>query len=164
MCVAVVGSAIGQNIKGHYVSKTDDSGTVYHTLPCTFFEAPQVGELTFDITYRSNSDGMAVINFTFEMGVMFAIDSVCFTSGRTQMRGAAKKIYISPLKKEWKHRYSFTTEVKSLYSFFDVSATPQVVLYGQGKSCVYKAKPSAWKSAAPVQSKIFEMIRVNEQR
>lgn len=162
ICVAVIGSAIGQNIEKYYVSKTEDAGTLYHTLPCTLFEAARVGELTFDITYQSNGSAIATINFTCDMDGTFTADSVCFSSGSTQMKGVVKKIYISPRKKKWEHRYSLIVDAKALFAFFNVSATPQVELYVQGAPCVYKAKTAAWKSTAPVMSKIFEMISINE--
>lgn len=94
MCIAMVGSAIGQNIKGYFVSKTEGDGTIYHTFPCTLFEAAQIGELTFDITYKSHSDGKAIINFTCEMDNTNAVDSLQFVSGQTQLKGAVKNIYI----------------------------------------------------------------------
>lgn len=162
MCITVVGSAIGQNIKGHFVSKTEDEGTIYHTFPCTLFEAAQIGGLTFDITYKSHSDGKAIINFTCQMDDTNAVDSVHFVSGQTQMKGAVKKIHISPQKKRWTHRYSFITDVEPLYTFFNVSTTPQVVVYGQGNAYTYKVKPAAWRAKAPVMHKIFEMVRINE--
>lgn len=162
MCIAVVGSVIGQNIKGHYVSKTEEDGTIYHIFPCTLFEAAQIGGLTFDITYKSHGDGKATINFTCEMDGTQVVDSVHFVSGQTQMKGTVKKIYISPQKNRWTHRYSFTTDVKALYSFFNVSEAAQVVIYGQGEAYTYKVKPAAWKSKAPVMNKIFETVRINE--
>lgn len=163
MCVAVVMPAAGQNIKDHYVSKVDDSGTIYHTFPVSLFEASRGEELTFDMTYRTNGDGMATINFSYEKDGTLPTDSVHFISGRTGMRGVAKKLYVTAEKKLWKHRYSVSVDVKALYAFFDAAATPQVVLYEQGEACVYLVKPSAWRSTAPVMNKIFQMIRINEQ-
>lgn len=161
-CGILATPVMGQNIKGHYVSKSDQTGTIYHTFPTTLFEAPRNGELTFDITYKSNGDGLAVINFTCEMEEGILADSVCFTSGRTEMDGPVKKLYISPEKKRWTHRYTFSADVNALYTFFDASTTPQVVLYRQGNERIYEVKPSAWKSTAPVMDKIFQMIRIND--
>lgn len=138
-------------------------GTVYHTFPCTLFENRNVGDLTFDITCRDNREMPATINFTYEMAEIAPADSVRFVSGGTQMKGEVKKLYISPQKKQWKHRYSLSVDMKLLFTFFDVDALPEAIVYSQGQAFVYKAKPSAWKSYAPVGYKIFEMIRVNEQ-
>lgn len=154
----------GQNIKGHYVSKAEADGTVYHTLPCTLFTNRDAGDLTFDTTYKEHGDGQATINFTCQRKEMTAVDSVRLISGRIELRGMAGKIYIAPEKKEWRHRYSFKADMKALYGFFDVSAEPQIVLYSGGNAIVYKVKSAAWKSHAPVMSRIFEMIRINELR
>lgn len=162
VCLAVAGQVFGQNIKGHYVAKTEADGTIYHTLPSTLFENRKCGDLIFDITYKSNADGRAVINFTYEMEATCPADSVCFVSGPTRMSGATKKLYISSEKKAWKHRYTFSVDVKSLYVFFDPAATPSVTLYAQGQAFVYPVKASAWKDYALVGNKIFQMVRMNE--
>lgn len=164
LCLMQVGAASGQNIRGHYVSKAEADGTVYHTFPCTLFSNCEVGDLTFDITYKEHGNGQATINFTCKQEEMTAVDSLCLTSGQIEMRGVAGKIYIVPEKKEWKHRYSFKADMKALYGFFDVAAEPQIVLYSGKNAVVYKVKSAAWKSHAPVISRIFEMIRINELR
>lgn len=159
-----VGTVCGQNIKGHYVSKAETDGTVYHTLPCTLFTNRDAGDLTFDTTYKEHGDGQATINFTCTQDEMTVVDSVYLTCGRTELRGAAKKIYLIPEKSKWKHRYTFNADMKALYAFFDVAVEPQIVLYSAGNAVVYKVKPAAWKAHAPVMSRIFELIRINELR
>lgn len=155
--------ALGQNIKGHYVSKMQEDGTIYHTMPCTLFEGEGMGDLTFDITYKENPAGAATINFTYQTLQMLPADSVRFDTGRTSMAGKVEKLYIEPEKKTWKHRYSFATTVEPLYTFFDATAEPRVVLYSQGRTYEFRVKKSAWKGYAPIGNKIFEMIRINEK-
>lgn len=162
MLCAVTFTAQGQNIKDHYVARNDEKGTVYHTFPNKLFESREHGDLIFDVTYRDRTDGLATLNFTYEMVTMTPVDSVRFTSGRTQMRGVVEKLYIEPTKKTWKHRYTFKTPVVALYTFFDAAQQPEAVLYAGGKAYVYTVKPSAWRSYAPIGNKIFSMIRVNE--
>lgn len=157
-------AAAGQNIRGRYVAKMQEDGTIYHTLPCTLFEHPEAGDLTFDITYKEHLDGMATLNFTCTTGDATPIDSVSFDSGRTQLRGPVGRIYIEPLKKRWKHRCSLRTPVASLCSFFDEQALPSVTLHAGERTWVYRAKRSAWRNYAPVGYKIFETVRVNEAR
>lgn len=132
-------------------------------FPCTLFENREAGNLTFDITYRSHSDGAATLNFSYEMKQVIPADSIRFVSGQIVMQGAVRKIYIEPEKTQWKSRYTFAVDIRSFYSFFDVSATPEAILYSRGNAYVYKVKPAAWRSFAPVGSKIFSMIRTNEQ-
>lgn len=151
-----------QNIRGRYVSKAEEDGTIYHTFPCTLFENAEAGDLTFDITYKERQDGLATLNFTCLREDAAAVDSVLFDGGRTQLRGAVRRIYAEPEKKRWKHRYSLRTPLASLCTFFDEEALPTVTLYGGGRSTVYWAKRSAWRSYAPVGCKIFETVRVNE--
>lgn len=151
-----------QNIRGRYVAKAEADGTIYHTLPCTLFEHAELGDLVFDITYKERHDGMATLNFTCLREDAAAIDSVCFDAGRTQLRGAVERLYIEPEKRRWKHRYSLRTPVASLCTFFDEEALPTVTLYGGGRTTLYRAKRSAWRSYAPIGYKIFETVRVNE--
>lgn len=155
--------AQGQNIKGHYLSKMQEDGTIYHTMPCTLFESEGEGDLTFDITYKENPAGTATINFSYQAPQMLPADSVRFEAGRTTMAGKVAKLYIEPDRKTWKHRYTFSTNVGSLYTFFDAAAEPQVVLYSQGRAYPFRVKKSAWKGYAPIGNKIFEMIRINEK-
>ena len=49
-------AARAQNIRGRYVSRAQEDGTVYHTFPETLFEHPEAGDLTFDITYKSGQE------------------------------------------------------------------------------------------------------------
>ena len=65
------GTLRAQDIRGRYVSKTQEDGTIYHTFPCTLFEHPEAGDLTFDITYKERTDGLATLNFTCEMAGAF---------------------------------------------------------------------------------------------
>lgn len=158
------GSVAAQNIRGHYVSKAEPDGVIYHTFPCTLFENRDAGPLTFDITYKEHRDGMATINFTYEAARALPADSVRFVAGRTTMAGPVEKIYLEPGRKGWKHRYSFRAPVERVGAFFDEQATPSVTLRAGDTAVVYRVRRSAWRSYAPVGYRIFEMIRVNEAR
>ncbi len=163
--LCALGIAVGasaQNLRNYYVSKSEQDGTIYHTLPATLFEHREAGDLTFDITYKEHQEGMATINFTYENGQAMPIDSVRFISGKILLAGPATKIYIEPVKKQWKHRYSFRTPMAPLCSFFDAAQSPTVELYTAKGVIRYRAKRSAWRSYAPMGYKIFETIRINE--
>lgn len=163
-CTAGIVFALqAQNIRGHYVSKAEPDGVIYHTFPCTLFENRDAGDLTYDITYKEHRDGYAVINFTYEMEQATPADSVRFTTGRTVMAGPVEKLYLEPGKKRWRHRYSFRTPVAPLRTFYDEATLPEVTVYSGGRAYVYGVKRAAWRSYAPVGYKIFEMIRVNEE-
>lgn len=166
LCVALLlcaGSAVGQNIRGHYVSKAEEDGTIYHTFPKTLFTNSECGDLTFDLTYKEKKEGVVTVNFTYGMPQMNPVDSVCIQiDGRTILSGRASKLYIEPERKVWKHRYTFTAPVAAFGTFFDETTLPVMMLYSQGKAYAYPAKPSAWQSFAPIGFRIFEMIRVNE--
>lgn len=162
--VLACGVAAGQNIRGHYVSKANDDGTIYHLLPVTLFESRTLGDLTFDLTYKEHQDGRAVLNFTYMAPAPLPADSVRFVSGPTTLGGTVEKFYIEADKKLWKHRYSLKADAALLRAFFDEEFTPQVTLYSEGTPYPYQAKRSAWRSYAPIGRKILEMIRVNESR
>lgn len=162
--VLACGSVAGQNIRGHYVSRADDDGTIYHLLPVTLFESRRNGDLTFDITYKEGPQGRAVLNFTYFAAAPLPADSVAFDAGRVVLAGPVERFYIEPDKKVWKHRYSLQTEAPLVRAFFDEEALPRVVVYSGGETCPYEVKKSAWRSYAPVGRRIFEMIRLNETR
>ena len=140
LAAGLVTGAAAQDIRGRYVSKAEEDGTIYHTFPCTLFENGEAGDLTFDITYKEHRDGLATINFT------------CF----------AEKIYLEPDRKRWRHRYTFRAPVTSVEAFFDETAEPSVTLYAGDRTWTYRVKRAAWRSYAPVGYRIFEMIRLNE--
>lgn len=158
----VAGGLSAQDIRGRYVSRVQEDGTIYHTFPCTLFEHPEAGDLTFDITYKEHADALATLNFTYELDEAVPVDSVCFAAGKVRLRGPVEKLYIEPGRKRWKHRYSLRTPVAALCPFFDAEALPEATLYAGERVWVYRAKRSAWRSYAPVGRKIFEMVRVNE--
>lgn len=151
----------GQNIKGHYVSKSQPDGTIYHTMPVALFENSMSSDLIYDLTYKQHS-GQVTLNFTYEMAQPLSADSVCFVSGSTVVSGAVQKMYVEPNQNKWKHRYTFTTEIAPFYLFYNEKTLPCVTIYANGKSYVYKVKRSAWRNYAPIGFKIFEMIRFNE--
>lgn len=160
--VCAVWAAQAQNIRGHYVSKAEADGVIYHTFPVTLFERRDAGDLTFDITYKEHR-GRATVNFTCRMAEAVAVDSVRFASGSLEIVEPAMKLYFEPEKKGWKHRYTFDVDVALLCRFFDEKAEPEVTLFAGGRPYLYLAKRSAWRSYAPVGYRIFEMIRVNER-
>ncbi|MCM1151429.1 MAG: hypothetical protein NC322_05255 [Alistipes senegalensis] len=162
--VLACGSAAGQNIRGRYVSRADDDGTIYHLLPVTLFESRSEGDLTFDLTYKAGPQGRAVLNFTYFASAPTPADSVSFDAGRISLAGPAERFYIEPDKKSWKHRYSLQTDAELVRAFFDETAVPRVIVYSGGVPHPYEVKKSAWRSYAPVGRKIFEMIRLNEAR
>lgn len=151
-----------QDIRDRYVVRQEEDGTIYHTLPVTLFEREESGDLTFDITYKTERDGRATLNFTFRMGEPTPLDSVCFRSGRTTISGPVKRFYVEPSKREWVHRYSLEAAVEPFYRFFDAEAEASVTLYSGGRAYRYEARRRAWHAYAPVGFRIFEMIRCNE--
>lgn len=156
--------AAGQKIGSYYVAKAEPDGMIYHTFPVTLFEHPQAGDLTFDLTYKEHRAGRATLNFTCRMERADRVDSVRFESDRVVMAGPVEKLYLEPEKRGWKHRYTFDLDASQLCGFFDEMAQPKVVLYVGGEALVYRVKRSAWRSYAPVGYRIFEMIRINEER
>lgn len=159
----VLFSATAQQIRGHYVSKAEEDGVIYHTLPVTLFTHSRAGDLTFDITYKEHRDGLATVNFTCFSQQTALVDSVRFAAGRTLLAAPVEKLYLEPDGKGWKHRYTFRVPVSLIGAFFDETADPAVDLFVGGAALRYRAKRSAWRSYAPVGYRIFEMIRVNEQ-
>lgn len=158
-----VAPASGQQIRGHYVSKAEADGVIYHTLPATLFENPEAGDLTFDITYKEHRGGRATINFTCRLPQAVPADSVRFAAGDTVLSGPVEKLYLKPEKKGWKHRYTFRTDGSQLCGFFDERLLPEVTLYVAGGSYLFHSKRAAWRSYAPIGYRIFEMIRINER-
>lgn len=164
LCLACAVTTVrAQSIRGHYVSKAEADGVIYHTFPVTLFENGEAGDLTFDITYKEHRGGRAVINFTCRTAEPVPVDSVRFASGGVVMSGPVEKLYLEPEKKGWKHRYTFDADGSQLCGFFDEHSLPEVTLYTAGRACPYRVKRSAWRSYAPVGYKIFEMIRINER-
>ncbi|WP_300798284.1 hypothetical protein [uncultured Alistipes sp.] len=162
LAAGLVTGAAAQDIRGHYVSKAEEDGTIYHTFPCTLFENSEAGDLTFDITYKEHRDGQATINFTYVMEHATPADSVRFEVGRVVMAAPVERIYLEPDRKRWKHRYTFRAPMASVGAFFDETAEPRITLYAGGRTWTYRVKRAAWRSYAPVGYRIFEMIRINE--
>lgn len=156
-------SGRSQSIRGHYVSKAEADGVIYHTLPVTLFESRTAGPLTFDMTYKEGQDGSVTINFTCCMPHAVSADSVSFRAEDAVLSGPVVKLYLEPAKKGWRHRYSLRTDAAPVCAFFDERTTPRVTLWSGGEAVVFEVKRSAWRSYAPVGFRIFEMIRVNEK-
>lgn len=163
LLLGISGPAAAQKIKGHYVSRVQEDGTIYHIFPKTLFSDRQAGDLTCDITYKTSQDGRATVNFTYYAGRVKPADSVCFRTGTVAVSGPVEKIYIEPDKKQWAHRYTLLVDADKLVRLFDCEATPTALLYLAGGEVVtYPVQRSPWRDHAPVVSKIFEMIRYNE--
>ncbi len=158
-------TAAAQKIRDRYVSRIEEDGTIYHTLPQTLFAHRQYGDLTFDITYKTRRpERRATVNFTCSLPGAAPVDSARFTAGEVAFGGPVEKLFVEPGKREWTHRYTLSTPVDPLFVFFDETAQPaRVTLYRGGESAVYEAKRPAWRSFAPAGHKIFETIRYNEQ-
>lgn len=156
-----------QKIKGHYTSRAQEDGTLYHLFPVELFANRENGGLTLDITYKSLktpvAEPQATINFTYYADRTLPADSVCFRCGALTMRGPVEKLYVEPDKKRWKHRYTFSVPVEKLYRYFDETQTPEAILHTRQGEVVFPVRRSEWRSYAPIAFRIFEMIRFNEQ-
>jgi len=158
-------AAAAQKIRDRYVSRIEEDGTIYHTLPQTLFAHRQYGDLTFDITYKTRRpERTATVNFTCRLPGAEPVDSARFTAGEVAFGGPVEKLFVEPDKRAWTHRYTLATPVDPLFVFFDETAEPaRVTLYRGGEPVVYDAKRSAWRSSAPANRRIFETIRYNER-
>ncbi len=156
-----------QKIKGRYTSRAQEDGTLYHLYPVELYANREHGNLSCDITYKSlkspAADPRATINFTYYADRAQPADSIRFSCGDITMRAPVEKIYIEPDKKRWKHRYTASVPVGTLYRYFDETRTPAVTLYTRQGTVEFPVRRSEWTGYAPVAFRIFEMIRCNEQ-
>lgn len=155
-------SALGQNIKEHYVARSMSGGTLYHTMPVTLFENSESGDITFDLTYKQGSK-VVIMNFTYLMKQPTPADSVQFINGSTIISGLVEQLYIEPNQKQWKHRYTLSDRMDKFSPFFSNKEVVEAIIYSEGTAHRYKAKKSAWNGYAPIGYKIFEMIKLNNK-
>ncbi|MEG1574143.1 MAG: hypothetical protein RR293_07630 [Bacteroidales bacterium] len=153
----------GQNIKGHYVARSQEDGTLYYTMPVSLFKNDKLGDLTFDLTYKQNSKTVTM-NFTYLMEQPTSADSIKIINGSVIISGETKKIYIEPYKNMWKHRYTLSDSITNFNSFYTEKNASEAIIYAGEKEYRYKVKKSAWKNYLPIGNKIFQMIELNEKK
>lgn len=152
-------SLYGQNIKKHYVSKIQEKGNIYHFFPVSLFKDTDGEKLSYDLTYTSWSDTI-VMNFTYVKPEPLQIDSIRYVSGKSQIGGRTDKIYVEPTAKKWIHRYSLKSKADGFFQIYHSNATPEIIIYSEGKSYNYYVDQSGWNKYIPIGRKIFKMIRL----
>ncbi len=152
-------STYGQSVKGHYVSKTIDGGTLYHLLPKTLFHS-ESNELSYDLTYSSASDSITM-SITFVSPEITKLDAMKVESQKMNVKDGLTRLYIEPKGKEWIHRYSMSTKAEPFFNLYTPKTTPQITLYNGDDEYIYTVKESAWKKYAPIGSRIFEMLKLD---
>lgn len=157
LCTTVVAQKIG----GYFVSKSDESGTVYFLESQKIFAASTGDQLEYDLTTRDDSDSISM-NFTYRTDSATPIDSIRIESPSVTFGGKVNKLFIEPERKVWAHRYIYTglrSDIISLYK--DSDSTPSITLYSGDDILRYDAIQSKWRRYTPIGSRIFEMIDVN---
>lgn len=162
LAVAASLTAPAQNIRDHYVSKAEEDGTIYHTLPRTLFDHPEEGDLTFDLTYKAGSTAGATFNLTTYSADEAPVDSLRLAGARLAVTLPAERLYAEPERRRWRHRTSCRVALPAVEAFFS-EESPEVTLYTGGRTRTYRIKRSAWRSYAPAGRKIIRMIRANEE-
>lgn len=161
LAAAIALPAAAQEVGGHYVSRVEADGTIYHTLPRTLFDHAEAGDLTFDLTYKTGSDGLATLNITSHSAAEAPVDSLRLTGEELALTLPAERIYTEPEARRWRHRSTCRVPLAAIETFFG-QQHPEVIVYTAGRAIPYSAKRSAWRSYAPAGRRIVKMIRSNE--
>lgn len=152
-------SLYGQNIKKYYIFKTQEKGNLYYLFPVILFEDADKGKLSYDLTYTSWNDTV-VMNFTYLKPEPLLIDSLKYISGKNEIVGKVKKLYVEPDSKKWVHRYSIESKSEDFFRLYDSNVIPEIIIYSNGKEYKYHSKNSNWLKYVPIGQKIFKMIRL----
>lgn len=155
-------SSYGQNIQKYYVFKAQEKGNLYHLLPVSLFEDAEGEELSYDLTYTSWNDSMAM-NFTYTKKEPLMVDSIRYVSGKIEIAGKADKLYVEPTSKKWVHRYSLKSKADEFFQLYDAEVTPQIFLYTKDMRYEFQAKKTNWRKYVPVGQKLFKMIKLQEK-
>lgn len=150
-------SSYGQNIQKYYVFKTQEKGSLFHLLPVVLFEDADGEDFSYDLTYTSWNDTVAM-NFTYTRTEPLLIDSVGYFSGKNFIVCKAEKIYVEPTSKKWVHRYSMKNKSDFFSQVYNADVTPEIVIYCHNTNYKYYAKKSAWRKYVPIGQKLFKMI------
>lgn len=162
LAATIVLPAATQEIGGHYVSRVEADGTIYHTLPRTLFNHAEAGDLTFDLTYKTGGNGLATLNITNCSADEAPVDSLRLAGEGLAQTFPAERIYAEPEARRWRHRSTCRVPLAAVEIFFG-QQHPEMIVYTAGRAIPYRAKRAAWRSYAPAGRRIVKMIRSNEQ-
>lgn len=149
----------GQNIKKHYISKTQEKGSIYHLLSVSLFKDTNGKKLSYDLTYTSWNDTI-MMNFSYEKTEPLLIDSIKYISGNARIGGKVDKLYVEPTAKKWIHRYSLKSRADEFFHIYNPNTIPEIIIYSNGKNYNYAIDKSDWSEYVPIGQKIFKMIRL----
>lgn len=152
-------SLYGQNIKKHYISKAQEKGSIYHFLSVSLFKDTDGKKLSYDLTYTSWNDTI-MMNFTYVKPEPLLIDSIKYVSGNIRIEGRVDKLYVEPTSKKWIHRYSLRSKADEFFRIYNANATPEIIIFSNGKNYSYHVEKSDWRKYVPIGQKIFKMIRL----
>lgn len=153
-------AASAQKIDKYYVSKLQDSGTLYHVFPMELFSDGH-NAVPVDFTHLSDSDTVK-INYTLQLDRVCHIDSVAFVCGDARRVYPTEKIYVEAAKKtDWAHRYTVSMTIDEVEAIFVPEAPAGMIVYSDGAETSYNASRKQWKNDTTVLCRIVTMMREN---
>lgn len=166
LCIISTGWINAQNIKGKFISRSTDEGTITFIYPQKGYENKDLhSKLIYDITHSSATDSVT-FNFTYLSKDPLPADSIIFYNEDIKYSVPTTMFYID-LKKEnkWENRASaiLTAEI---FEKIRIQKTPcYIALYSKEeknepiRNYVFKISANDWKKNTDIINKIFQAIK-----
>lgn len=149
-----------QKLSKYYVSFKAPNGTLYFIRPQKGYKSEKGDRLKYDMTLLSSSDSLT-LNFSYFDPLPLEPDSLTLTIGDRSCVSPLSKIFVETSKKNWHYRLSARFAVKDQEEFFKQEKASAMVLSSKDRKIVLNCKSSFWRKYAPINLRIFQLVRYN---
>lgn len=160
ICILLQTELGAQKLSRYYVSFKTTNGTLYFIRPQNMYRSA-TGHFSYDITASSQSDSLT-LNFSYYDPAILEPDSLILGLGSKKCGSPLSKLFVESGRKNWHYRMSARFSMKDTEAFFAQSDPPSIQISCKEKSLSMSAKTSKWKKYAPLNMRIFHLIRLNK--
>jgi len=165
ICILSAGWLTAQNIKGKYLSRSTDQGTVTYIYPQKGYDSKKLaGKLIYDITHSTATDSVT-FNFTYISKNPLPLDSVVFSNNDINYSIPTEILYIEPKKgNKWENRISAVLDAKTFKDIRTQKSPCDLTIYPRKEekyteNYIFKISEKDWNKNTSIINKIFDVIK-----
>lgn len=153
-----------QKISKYFTSSIQENGILYFIKPIKGFKSSSDHKtFTYDITYLTSKDSVT-LNFLLKDKDLISPKILIFKLFNDSIQSSLKKIFVEAHKSKWLYRYSATFSVKDMQKFYASKVPPTLKIITQKQEKIILDHDHVkWKKQSSILSKIFQMIRMNQE-
>lgn len=165
ICILFTGWVTAQNIKGKYLSRSTEEGTVTYIYPQKGYNSKKLSsKLIYDITHSTATDSVT-FNFTYISKDPLPLDSIAFSNENISYNISTTILYIEPKKgNKWENRASAILDAETFKSIRTQESSCNLMIYPRKEekfkeNYIFTISDKDWNRNTGITNKVFDVIK-----